>query len=458
MRKQSAKLRIAPRWSAWKIKAIISACSTILLCLTIGAASRQAGDTPLPGGRPEDANTAINNPDQYAWELFLALNQQGDPNNPGLPDPTKKSFRDYDQDKDVVWETWALASGGRSGGPIINPEDLPAGKNHPNYSEVFLDDGREPVPWGTWMDRTRAFETEPAQEVEEQRELSGNANIESNVIVPSNGIESPFALPPGSSNINADEVRLNEATYNFIRDNNLYSVEGLEDEFRRETTGGSPPLSFPAGAQEVKAQWRIISEAEKPRYHWRTFKLNGKPVIIGLVALHIITKDLPTWFWCDFVQVDYDKYSEAARQDSTEPKVPENASDDEKLIGNPHPGTEGTKWAYYRLRGTQVAFTDSTGRFGLVANPLIESRFQQTSSCITCHARATVGLRTPACSQQFNHLPVFPTSEVDRPNDIAYGSVGTPNPKWFTDDNGNPPYVQTDFLWDLPFRTLSNKK
>ena len=69
----------------------------------------------------------MNDPDELAWQLFLALCRQALPGKAGEPDPTKPSIKEYDPDRPVVWETWALANGGRAG-PVYQ---------RPNRSEVF---------------------------------------------------------------------------------------------------------------------------------------------------------------------------------------------------------------------------------------------------------------------------------------------------------------------------------
>src|SRR5258705_294191 len=58
----------------------------------------------LPGGRPEDTKMAQDNPDEYAWRLFLGINRQALSGRRGVPDPNR-TIRDYDDDKPVIWET-----------------------------------------------------------------------------------------------------------------------------------------------------------------------------------------------------------------------------------------------------------------------------------------------------------------------------------------------------------------
>jgi hypothetical protein len=108
-----------------------------------------------------------------------------------------------------------------------------------------------------------------------------------------------------------------------------------------------------------------------------------------------------------------------------------------------------------RLRGTQTDFVDSRGRPTILANSQIEHGFQQTSSCIACHARATVGLRSRRPGLPGWQVNSLATGLPARP--VTVGTVGVPNPNWYEDDRGEVLYKQTHFLWSIPFRALSTK-
>jgi hypothetical protein len=400
----------------------------------------------LPGGRSEDVSLAINNPDEYAWRLFLAINRQAANGKIGEPDP-KFPITRYTDDSPVVWETWALASGGRHSGTLANPPV--------NYSEVYLNDGAEPLEWGKWprgMHSIKAFEVLPAQIADELAEISGRKVAAVTFsMAPTSAlfslIESKLNVAPSTEEAEGNEVRMNRPTYDFIRMNGLYNVEGLEAEFVKETATvkPSPPLSFPVTAQEIKAQWRPIRPEDKPRYHWRALRgSDGKPKTYGLVALHIMTKDLPNWFWCTFVQEDYDKYPEMDSFDSTT-----------KNSVGVRAEVVGSKWEHYRLRGSQIDFTDSRGRYTVLANPVIEHGFQQTASCITCHSRASVGLRPPDAQDVLNKLDPLKIDNLVSRGTVMVGPVGPMNPQWFMDEKGKIRYIQTDFVWSASIRALS---
>ncbi|HLL54309.1 MAG TPA: hypothetical protein VK447_12215, partial [Myxococcaceae bacterium] len=80
--------------------------------------------------------------------------------------------------------------------------------------------------------------------------------------------------------------------------------------------------------------------------------------------------------------------------------------------------------------------------------------FQQTSSCMTCHARATIGLRAPDASGTLPQLPNTLTDLVQF-SPVLAGPVGEPDPKWYLGNDGRPIYTRTSFLWSMPYRAQS---
>ncbi|WP_169977566.1 hypothetical protein [Tautonia rosea] len=378
----------------------------------------------IPGGRPEDASRATNDPHEFAWRLFFALNRQAELGTAGVPDPDRPTIRDYDPDRPVTWETWALASGGRAG-PIYVP---------PNRSEVFLDRGATPAAWDDLprdVPPSKVLEPYPGKGLDFLLKVA----------------RAPGAFDPvedgGEGGI---EVRMNRATFDYIRENQLYNIEGLEDAFLKGNE-----LLFPRASQEIKARWVRIEEADKPRYHWRTITNDdGERQLWGLSSLHIITRDLPNWFWCDFEHVDFERFAEQYSQDpTTRGDAPPAGRDGIRRE------TIGSKWEHMRLRGTQTAFVDAQGRPTILANSQIEHGFQQKSSCMTCHARATVGLRSARPGLPRWQAHTLPLDLAIRP--VLDEAVGAPDPDWFVDDYNEPIFLQTHFLWSLPFRALSTE-
>ena len=62
-------------------------------------------------------------------------------------------------------------------------------------------------------------------------------------------------------------MRLNRATFDYIRDNSLYSIEGQQWFFYNRQ-----PIAFPPGSIEVQTVWRAIGEEDKARYQWEEFR------------------------------------------------------------------------------------------------------------------------------------------------------------------------------------------
>lgn len=345
---------------------------------------------------PQDTAAAINTPDQYAWRLFVALNWPADMSKRAA-NPNAK----FGADGPVVWESWKNARG-----------------------EAFRSDGKDP---GEWLDQpvvasrsVTDFDFRPLQQIARDNQL---------------GILQPAFDPVAALN-QINETRLNKEAYEFVRSKTLYNRDGQIALARASEV----TISFPLPAKEVKAQWRVITEADKPRYHWTTMKMpDNTTAIFGLTALHITTKDLPNWFWTTFEHVDNPTRPEnepwelPSRDSFACPAAPHNCNQAPQGIG-----LQGTKWEFFRLRGTQTDFVDARGNATLLSNSQPEGGFQKTSSCITCHARSTIAANG-------DRLAIF------RPDGQSFN--GTPDSNWFVtkDANGNPTFhfSQLDFVWSL---------
>lgn len=292
----------------------------------------------------------------------------------------------------VVWEKWALA------------RDVFADPNTPpSWAEITKDE---------LIQTKDRFEGEPLQQTIRRTETDTGRLRQPNTKF------DPVTSPSG-----ANETRMNRATFDFIVKNNLYYVEGQEEFYRR-----GEDVVFPLDAIEVKAQWRPIADIVAHKYHnTKTTSPEGKEQLWGLTSLHITTKDLPNWFWATF------EHKDNPGRESVVPSV-DNAGLPDSL--------KDTVWENYILRGTQVDFVTPKGQPTILASSQIERGFQDTSSCITCHSRATIGER-PRTPSEVNRLEVF---EGDS------GSIGIPDPTWFVDKSTIPAarkYVQLDFVWSL---------
>jgi hypothetical protein len=116
-------------------------------------------------------------------------------------------------------------------------------------------------------------------------------------------------------------------------------------------------------------------------------------------------------------------------------------------------------WRYYNLRGTQTDFVDASGQPTLLANTLIESDFQKSSSCITCHALASRG------DDSQGRLGFFNTTEsgiqgyvgkLNDPQNKFYDAFENPvcydgslNAFTACDSSKTVVYKLMDFVWSL---------
>ena len=161
---------------------------------------------------------------------------------------------------------------------------------------------------------------------------------------------------------------MNRSTYEFIKDNCLWSYDGLLRYEAAAFAGQKPSIKFPVDSIEVKAAWiKLTDENDRDRYY--VAQHEGK--YYGLTSFHILTKDVPKWFWATFHHKD----------------APDNEFELDDTYGPP-PQVAGTVWENYVLGGTQVDFVDEIGKAVILSDYHIEFGFQR-SSCITCHSQAS---------------------------------------------------------------------
>jgi hypothetical protein len=246
------------------------------------------------------------------------------------------------------------------------------------------------------------------------------------------------------------EVRMNRAAFEGIVKQEMYSADGLEKLLQSAQEKNDRFLiKMDLAAKEVKAEWLpLTNESWKKRYIWREGLPgpDGKRQAYGLVALHITTKDLGDWFWADFGHVDCEEAKNACNANQYA-KAPGNEPVDTTTRGPKashgangiRRETVGTLWENYILRGTQTGFIRPDGQPTKLSNPVLEDTFQD-SSCITCHAYATVGPRKPT-SDGNDRVTSHETNSIP----------GVPKPTEYQMNLGTPPpgikYLQTDFMW-----------
>lgn len=359
-----------------------------------------------PWVEPQDTAEALFEPDMYAWRLFVALSWPGDAvrreadraKTLGAPGPT-------------TWETWRSS-------------------NSQAPDAIFRDDAQDPGPWSDAPVAVAMLRSIKSFDVSlTARRQAARAASRSFTRAP---------IVAGGQIDRNSEVRFNKAAYEAFRAAQFYKFEGIRDAFRT----GTRALNLPPVSKSIKAQWRKISEDQKPRYHWAEVQgETGSRELFGLVALHISTKDLPNWFWATFEHIDNKepgRVVEGMEQQGWQlpsvdrfacPTPPHNC---EQIPANI--GLEGTKWANYRLRGTQVDYQTSTGEPTRLSNSILEQGFQQ-SSCISCHAKAGAG-------EMFGEM----SAQDER-------DLKPPVPEFFKGEDGKTMrFMQTDFLWSLAMR------
>lgn len=342
---------------------MIRKCLSSIACILAIASGAHAQTPPewLKEGwkEPQDTAMALFQPDEYAWRLFVSLNW---PAEAGACTPDRK--KKLGDGGEVVWERWALKS------------------------NVFLPKAAEPKPWSDQCAGAAAKTlVASAQTLAAGIEKAESAD---------KGGAIPMLLPPKNEVSTAadEEVRMNQQSFDFIRTRRLYSRNVLEKMASQDVV----TLDFPRAGKEIKAHWILLKNpaADRARYHTGVGP-DGKEY--GLVALHIITKDLPRWFWATFEHVDNEtRHSKDMPAQfagwTLRPRDAFACPTKADNCGKPPAGIglEGTKWRNYVLKATQTDWVDLVGRPTRVVNSKIEGVFiQNKSSCISCHSLALIG-------------------------------------------------------------------
>jgi hypothetical protein len=377
----------------WSIRTLI--CSVCVLSFVRSGCAGQ-----MPWAIANDGQLAARSPDEYAWRLFVALNW------PAAAAP--------------AWETW------------------------PNAQNVFLEDGRDPGAWERVaavppIADQRRFETVSLKSLPRLRHI-----VDGHMV----SLDDPLAASQRLT-----EIRMDRAAFEYIRSRQLYNIEG-----QLAALASAAGVQFPMGATFVKAQWRPIAAEQRPRYHTLTVHLaDGSTRLYGLTALHIASKASPRWLWATFEHID-----NRTRVDGDGWRLP---SRDTFACGAQTPDCERipqglrieqTVWANYRLRGTLTQYVDAAGEPLRLANSELESGMQESSSCISCHARSALARRAG--------VPLRPAIFAGANDALAplerRGFLGAPQTDWFADPDAHPgagdtqhavvPFFRSlDFVWSL---------
>jgi hypothetical protein len=366
--------------------------------LMIGVAA--AAFYAIPHAWAGDPNPAMSQPDMVAWRLFATVSRPATP-----PDKTNALFETWASDEDTFNSNpkWPETTGGKIRKTLITR----LGKTGPKVT------GR--ARWGT----------KPQTECER------------GMIAPCVG----------------KETLRNRPAFDFIVNNKLYSRQGLAAAF-------GTTIRFPIESIEVKAEWIPVTQLEgwngvtpgeaAALYHVNTTRIGGKTVSVALVALHVISKEVPDWTWATF-----EHWKNPGRCDETGCHDKFGAVPvDVKFNVKPNQGyascvpTDALKklfseagladvWLNYCLKGSQTNFITSTGEPTLLGNSVSEAINagvpSARSSCMTCHTEA-------AADKDGNEAKV------------RLFVTGPPQLSWFTGSGSlaAPQYRQADFVWAVP--------
>lgn len=407
--------------------------------------------TPPPTGI--DPALPLNQPDRFAWELFLQVNQMA----PAAFQHTITYKGNTFMTNSAIWETWA-------DDPWTFPQN-PDPANPPKWPDAPIGKNLHPKGKGSAFTHTAA--------------LAGKSN--------------QFILDTGG-----EEVHRNRATFDYIIKNNLWYTQGIGAFVQK-----GAPANFPIDSIEVKGNWVSINESQKSQYHWN-YDEQGN--LWGLVAMHISSKALPNWFWstfewvgnagrCDYIGcADCFGYTPSFVPSNT---CPQNAACPPSAVGQVYtqpatitPQLEALfakagytgdwlgQYRNYRLKGSMTDFTTPIGQPILLGNSVTESSFLQTASCMTCHSRSAVTVTvTNGIANAASAFPFFgeaPTLPLQAAVPAQYQTQqtthhGTPDPNWFnryTDTLTQEGVfvgtvttlaTQMDFVWAIPFQANSVK-
>lgn len=347
-----------------------------------------------------DANMAMNDPDQFAWRLFIQVNASAGGSN-------------------ALFETWASDADTFKMQPAFPTTATPLSLRQP----VVPQEGRQ-------------------------------ALLAAGHVAPQ--------IPPVVGRGVLEETRRNKATFDFIVKNNLHKISGLKAAYDKPPIS-FPVDSIEVKANwlavdDVPAFMNNrVTAAQVPQmFHVNTGN-DGKKY--ALLAMHVISKAVPNWTWatfehelnparCDILGC-HDRFglpasvAPNAEPDKGYPPCAKTAA----LSALFATAQWDSAFTHYCLKGSQSDMIDTTGLYTRVGNSITEAGFVDRASCMTCHGRAAFNAQGKATSNAgFN---------VD-----GSAPVGPLLPNWFWSAAGNPPVLQpglekiaqsADFVWSVPF-------
>jgi hypothetical protein len=220
--------------------------------------------------------------DDYSWREFIAINWPAKRAFRGVPDVTRRIGDFSDPATKVVWATWKA-----------------------DY-DLFQKQGAGPTEWSS-LDGVAPGDDLPFQGSGNTKVLGSFSKFRDFNQV--NDRHSGGPLIAQNNTYVRFEVRLNEAEFEFVRNQQLYLKSKLPGP-------GDGKLRFPNNCIAVKAAWKVIKDDELPAAESKYYLVDAMlldPVTkkckmqkMGLVGLHIVQKTQlrPQWVWSSFEHID----------------------------------------------------------------------------------------------------------------------------------------------------------
>lgn len=177
----------------------------------------------------------------------------------------------------------------------------------------------------------------------------------------------------------------------------------------------------------------------------------------GLVAMHLSTKELPNWFWATFEHIDnpgrcdylgcHDSFGVKPASQAPRPNLKRPYAAGELTPALTALMTKAgldPVFQNYRLKGSQIDFTNSVGQPALLGNSVAEYGFVSTASCITCHGRAGVDWSGKKGSDLNAFGEISSGQTFNGPLDSShFYALNNPAQRYL---------MQVDFVWAIPFK------
>lgn len=386
--------------------------------------------------------SAQSNFDLFGWLTFVALNWPAD--TATCAANTGSSI--LQGAGPLVWETYALDT------------------------DIFVPKGQSPVAWCNQSTAARASrlarlpakvrllaQQHPEVRLILHQDSKASALLTSKLTLQSSQLQGILQAVGGPlTDQNGRFVRFsvhaNQDEYNYLVQNNLYSLAGLAQY--------NQPIGFPfqagpygsTGAIEVKAAWKVLCTSstckvqDNPAHFYTEQAIvynddtgdpspGPNPVTVGLVGLHITHKVVSqqTWAWVTFQQVENTSSSffnpqcnfqcQPNTQTAAKPYKelsPSGAPLNKPVQVVPYPTQDvnvasyntafqkllaGSPWQYYAQVSTQWTGEEQPNPKPLIlGNPVMETYIQGSASCLSCHNLSTVKTKKGNVKADFSFM------------------------------------------------------